>query len=103
MVHCSRFCNGQSTQEPHGSTGLAEETVSYSIDTTYFHLISTDFHKQPDLFWEQGVLSSSLSAPTIPSNFALWKAVSTDFQRRLAAGDTSQYGIPSIVGPLFMS
>jgi hypothetical protein len=44
-VRCSRFCNGQSTQEPQGSTGLGEDTVTYSIEITYFHSISTDFHK----------------------------------------------------------
>jgi len=53
MTCCSRFCNGQSTQEPQGSTGLGEETVSYSIKTTYFHSISTDFHKRCDLFWDR--------------------------------------------------
>jgi hypothetical protein len=50
---CSRFCICQSTQEPQGSTGLAEEAVSYSIETTYFHSISTDFHKERDLFWDR--------------------------------------------------
>ena len=50
---CSRFCNGQSTQEPQGSTGLGEKAVSYSIDTTYFHQISTDLHERCDLFWDR--------------------------------------------------
>jgi hypothetical protein len=53
QLHGSRFCNGQSTQEPLGSTGLGEETVSYSIETTYSHSASTDFHKRCDLFWDK--------------------------------------------------
>src|ERR1022692_4473906 len=61
----SRICNGQSTKEPQSSTGLGEETVTYSIETTYFRSISTDFHKRCDLFWEQRVVSSNLTAPTI--------------------------------------
>ena len=65
MLRCSRFCNGQSTQEPQSSTGLGEEKVTYSIETTYFYSISIDLHKQCDLFWEQRVVSSNLTAPTI--------------------------------------
>ena len=64
MTRCSRFCNGQSTQEQQGSTGLGEETVTYSIETAYFHSISTNFHKQRDLLWEQRVVSSNLTVPT---------------------------------------
>ena len=61
---CSRFCNGQSTQEPQRSTGPSEETVTYSIETTYFHPVSTGFHQRCDLFWKQRVVSSNLTAPT---------------------------------------
>jgi hypothetical protein len=50
---CSRFCNGQNTKEPQSSTGLGEETVTYSIETTYFHSVSTDFHKRCDLLWDR--------------------------------------------------
>jgi hypothetical protein len=53
QLHGSRFCNGQNTKEPQRSTSLGEETVNYSLETTYFPAISTDFHKQCDLFWEQ--------------------------------------------------
>ena len=53
MSRCSRICNGQSTKEPQRSTSLGEETVNYSIETTYFHSISTDFHKPCDLFWDR--------------------------------------------------
>ena len=39
--------------------------VAYSIESTYFHSISTDFHKLSNLLWEQRVVSSNLTAPTI--------------------------------------
>jgi hypothetical protein len=52
-ARCSRICNGQNTQEPQGSTGLGSQSVRYSIESTYFHLISTDFNKQRDLFWDR--------------------------------------------------
>jgi hypothetical protein len=50
---CSRICNGQSTKEPQGSTGTDQHEVGYSIKITYFHPISTDFHKRRDLFWDR--------------------------------------------------
>jgi hypothetical protein len=53
MFRCSRFCNGQSTQEPQGSTGPAAQAVCLSIKSTYFHSISIDFHTQYDLFWDR--------------------------------------------------
>jgi hypothetical protein len=53
MFRCSRFCNAQSAEEPQSSTGLGEETVTYSIENTYFHSISTDFHRRRDLFWDR--------------------------------------------------
>ena len=43
---------------------MGEEAVTYSIETTYFHSASTDFHKLCDLLWEQRVVSSNLTAPT---------------------------------------
>src|ERR1035441_1400906 len=50
---CSRICNGQSTKQPQGSTGTDQHEVGYSIKITYFHPISTDFHKRPDLLWDR--------------------------------------------------
>ena len=50
---CSRICNGQSTQEPQGSTRVRSFAVSYSIKSIYFLLISTDFYKRRDLFWDR--------------------------------------------------
>jgi len=38
--------------------------INNSIKSTYFHRISISFHKRSDLFWEQRVGSSNLSAPT---------------------------------------
>jgi len=62
---CSRFCSCQSIQKPQRSTGFRSYTVNSSIEITYFHSITTDFHKRFDLFWEQRVVSSNLTAPTI--------------------------------------
>lgn len=54
QIHCcSRICSGQSIQEPQRATKIGKRTVSNSIKSTYFHSISTSFHKWPDLFWEQ--------------------------------------------------
>ena len=50
---CSRFCSGQSTQEPQGSTRIGTQTVNSSIKSTYFNSISIGFNKSFDLFWEQ--------------------------------------------------
>jgi hypothetical protein len=50
---CSRFCSGQSTQEPQGSTGIGAQAVICSIKITYFQQISTGFNKSFDLLWEQ--------------------------------------------------
>ena len=38
--------------------------ANISIESTYFHSISADFNNQYDLFWEQRVVSSNLTAPT---------------------------------------
>jgi hypothetical protein len=67
-IHCSRICSCQSTQKPQRSTGFRSFTVNISIENTYFHSISTEFNKRYDLFWEQGVVSSNLTAPTISKN-----------------------------------
>jgi len=61
---CSRIRSGQSLQEPQVSIGRRSATATYSIETTYLHSITTDFHKRPDLLWEQRVVSSNLTAPT---------------------------------------
>src|ERR1039458_8811077 len=53
MFRCSRFCNCQSTQEQQGSTRVGHYAVDYSIESTYFLSISTDFHKRCDLFWDR--------------------------------------------------
>ena len=53
QLHGSRFCNGQSTEGQQGSTGRGEETVNHSIETTYFHSISTDSHKRCNLLWDR--------------------------------------------------
>jgi hypothetical protein len=37
----------------HKDQQVWAETVTYSIESTYFHLISTDFHKRCDLFWDR--------------------------------------------------
>jgi hypothetical protein len=39
--------------------------VGYSIKSHYSHEISTDFNNPLDLLWEQRVVSSNLTAPTI--------------------------------------
>src|ERR1039458_9684869 len=64
IPHCSRICNCQSTQKPQGSTGIGWHTVSNSIKSTYFHSVSTDFHKRSDLLCEQrrGVRSRLLQS-----------------------------------------
>src|ERR1039458_40439 len=62
---CSRFCVGQSTNDPQGSTGLGVDAVNYSIISTYFQQISTGFNKRCDLFWEQRAGGSNPSAPTM--------------------------------------
>jgi len=64
FTHCSRFCNCQSTQKPQGSTAIGPFAINNSIKTTYFRSISTNIDFHSDLFWEQSVGSSSLSAPT---------------------------------------
>jgi len=53
QLHGSRFCIGQSTKEPQGSTGPAAQGVCYSIKSTYFLSISTGFNKRCDLFWDR--------------------------------------------------
>src|ERR1039458_2966103 len=55
ILGCSRICKCQSTQEPQGSIGIGVRTVNISIKSTYFHSISTGFHKRFDLLWEQRV------------------------------------------------
>src|ERR1700691_4514725 len=51
QIHrCSRFCICQSTQKPQGSTRTSRYEVSNSIKSTYFHSVSTVFHKRSDLF-----------------------------------------------------
>jgi len=62
--YCSRICNGQSTPEPQGSTGIKERTVKPSIESTYFHPIPTDFHNRSDLVRDQGVGGSNPLSPT---------------------------------------
>ena len=68
IVSCSRFCSCQSTQEPQGSTGFRKQALSCSIISTYFHAVSTGFHKRSNLLWEQRVGGSNPSAPTITSH-----------------------------------
>jgi hypothetical protein len=64
MTCCSRFCNGQSTQEPQRSTSDVLHSVRCSIRSTYFHPDFSRFNKQRDLFWEQRAGGSNPSAPT---------------------------------------
>jgi len=65
---CSRFCSGQSTQKPQGSTGIGRRDLNISIKSTYFQHNSTGFHKRSNLFWEQRAGGSNLSAPTSKNN-----------------------------------
>ena len=53
MFRCSRFCNGQSTQEQQRSTSASAQAVCFSIKSTYFLVISTGFNKQCDLLWDR--------------------------------------------------
>ena len=62
---CSRFCSCQSTQKPQRSTGFRPYTTNSSIKSTYLHPNTTKFNKRLDPFWEQRVVSSNLTAPTI--------------------------------------
>jgi hypothetical protein len=50
---CSRICSGQSTKEQEGSTEVGGHALSLSIQSSYFHSVSTGFHKRSDLLWEQ--------------------------------------------------
>lgn len=43
---CSRFCVGQSTRKPQRSTGIRGWRSDRSIESTYFGLISLEFHKR---------------------------------------------------------
>jgi len=53
MTRCIRICNGQSTQDTQRSIRAGHCAVGYSIASTYFHSISTDFHKLSNLFWDR--------------------------------------------------
>jgi len=53
FVGCSRICSCQSTLGPQGSTKIGRHAVKSSIKSTYFHSISTGFHKRFDLFWDK--------------------------------------------------
>src|ERR1017187_329608 len=65
QLHGSRICSGQSLQEPQISIARRAVAATHSIESTSFRSLSTDFHKQWDLLWEQRVVSSNLTAPTI--------------------------------------
>jgi hypothetical protein len=58
------FVTVKASKSHKDSTGIGLYALINSIKSTYFLSVSTDFHKRPDLFWEQRVVSSNLTAPT---------------------------------------
>ncbi len=53
QLHGSRFCVGQSTSDPQGSTDPASRRRAHSFQSTYNPQISIGFNKSSDLFWDR--------------------------------------------------
>jgi hypothetical protein len=64
---CSRNRSGQSTLEPFRTTAFNSMAATHSIESSYFHSISTSINKPLKLVRDQGVGGSNPLSPTILS------------------------------------